>query len=53
LQGHPSPADGGLADPAAYPHGVLEGREAEGILVVQDAGEKLYRLADGSVPGVS
>jgi hypothetical protein len=40
------------ADPAAYPLGALEGREAEGILVVRDAGEKLYRLADGPVPAV-
>jgi nickel-dependent lactate racemase len=39
------------ADPAAYPLSALEGREAEGILVVRDGGEKLYRLADGSVPG--
>jgi nickel-dependent lactate racemase len=39
------------ADPAAYPPEALEGREAEGILVVRDAGEMLYRLADGSVPG--
>jgi nickel-dependent lactate racemase len=40
------------ADPAAYPLDRLEGREAEGILVVREAGEKLYRLADGSVPAV-
>jgi hypothetical protein len=39
------------ADPAEYPLEALEGREAERILVVRDAGEKLYRLADGSVPG--
>jgi nickel-dependent lactate racemase len=39
------------ADPAAYPLSALEGREAEGILVVRDGGEKLYRLADGTVPG--
>ena len=39
------------ADPAAYPLAALVGREAEGILVVRDAGEKLYRLADGTVPG--
>ena len=32
--------------------GALEGREAEGILVVRDAGEKLYRLVDGPVPAV-
>jgi nickel-dependent lactate racemase len=39
------------ADPAAYPLEALEGREKEGILVVREAGETLYRLADGSVPG--
>jgi hypothetical protein len=39
------------ADAAAYPLDAFEGREGEGILVVRDAGETLYRLADGSVPG--
>jgi nickel-dependent lactate racemase len=38
------------ADAADYPLERLEGREAEGILVVRDAGEILYRPAEGSVP---
>jgi len=29
-----------------------EGNEDEGILVVSNAGEQLYRLADGTVPDI-
>jgi nickel-dependent lactate racemase len=35
----------GYADPAAIDPAAWEGREAEGVLIVRHAGEKLYRLA--------
>ncbi len=40
----------GYLDPATIDVAEWEGREDEGILVVHDAGETLYRLSDGSVP---
>ena len=37
-------------DPDELDIRAYEGREDEGILVVPNAGETLYRLAEGSVP---
>lgn len=37
--------DLGYADPSAIDPAEWEGREADGVLVVREAGEKLYRLA--------
>jgi len=42
----------GYIDPAAIDPDEYVGREDEGILVVPNAGEMLYRLADGTVPDV-
>jgi nickel-dependent lactate racemase len=42
----------GYRDPDAFDVGSLRGREDAGILVVPDAGETLFRLADGTVPDV-
>jgi len=42
----------GYADPAAIRIEDFEGREDEGILVVPNAGEMLYRLSDGTVPDI-
>lgn len=41
----------GYRDPATIRPEDWENREAEGRLLVRKAGEMLYRLADGSVPG--
>jgi nickel-dependent lactate racemase len=40
------------SDPDSFDVAAYEGRKGEGILVVPNAGETLYRLADGSVPDV-
>jgi nickel-dependent lactate racemase len=40
----------GYMDPATVDVAAWEGREDEGVLVVHDAGETLYRLRDGTVP---
>ena len=42
----------GYIDPAAIDPNEYVGREDEGILVVPNAGEMLYRLADGTVPDI-
>jgi lactate racemase len=42
----------GYLDPDAIDIAAYEGREAEGVLVVHDAGETLHRLADGSLPRI-
>jgi lactate racemase len=42
----------GYMDPDAIDIAAYEGREAEGVLVVHDAGETLHRLADGSLPRI-
>lgn len=42
----------GYLDPESIDLDEWEGREDEGVLVVPEAGETLYRLADGSVPRV-
>jgi nickel-dependent lactate racemase len=42
----------GYADPAAMDIEAYENREDEGILVVPNAGEMLYRLSDGTVPDI-
>jgi lactate racemase len=42
----------GYRDPATIDPAEFTGREAEGVLFVPDAGEQLYRLADGTVPDV-
>jgi len=42
----------GYRDPKALDPEEYVGREDEGILVVPNAGEQLYRLADGTVPDV-
>ena len=42
----------GYLDPDAIHIADWEGREDEGILVVHDAGETLYRLSDGTVPKI-
>ena len=42
----------GYIDPAAIDPDEYVGREDEGILVVPNAGEMLYRLADGTVPDI-
>ena len=43
----------GYMDPAAINVEEWEGREDEGVLVVHDAGEVLYRLSDGTVPRIA
>ena len=40
----------GYMDPKSIDLAAWEGREDEGVLVVHDAGETLYRLSDGTVP---
>jgi hypothetical protein len=42
----------GYQDPGSFDLDRLTGREDEGILVVPNAGEMLFRLADGSVPDI-
>jgi len=42
----------GYLDPRKLDPKDYEGREDEGILVVPEAGETLYRLADGTVPDI-
>jgi nickel-dependent lactate racemase len=42
----------GYMDPEQIDIANYEGREKKGILVVRNAGETLYRLADGSVPQI-
>ena len=42
----------GYMDPKEIDPRDYADREGEGILLVKDAGEKLYRLADGSVPDI-
>ena len=42
----------GFRDPRTIQPAEFEGREAEGILVVPNAGEQLWRLADGTVPDI-
>ena len=42
----------GHQDPDSLHVAKFAGREEEGILVVPDAGEMLYRLSDGSVPDI-
>jgi len=42
----------GYRDPDSININEWEGREDEGILVVHDAGETLYRLSDGTVPKI-
>ncbi len=42
----------GYIDPAAIDPNEYKNREDEGILVVPNAGEMLYRLADGTVPDI-
>ncbi|HDJ29583.1 MAG TPA: DUF2088 domain-containing protein [Candidatus Acetothermia bacterium] len=42
----------GYIDPVAIDPDEYVGREDEGILVVPNAGEMLYRLADGTVPDI-
>jgi len=42
----------GYIDPAAIDPDEYKEREDEGILVVPNAGEMLYRLADGTVPDI-
>ena len=42
----------GYEDPGSFDVGELADREDEGILVVPDAGEALYRLSDGTVPDI-
>jgi len=42
----------GYRDPTSIRQEDYEGREDRGILVVRDAGEVLYRLADGTVPDI-
>ena len=42
----------GYLDPDSIHVADWEGREDEGVLVVHDAGETLYRLADGTVPRI-
>ncbi len=42
----------GYRDPATVDVSEWEGGEDEGVLVVHDAGETLYRLADGTVPKI-
>ena len=42
----------GYIDPAAIDPDKYANREDEGILVVPNAGEMLYRLADGTVPDI-
>lgn len=42
----------GFLDPTTIKPEVFQGKEAEGILVVPNAGEQLWRLADGSVPDI-
>lgn len=43
----------GYMDPAAVNIAEWGGREDEGVLVVHDAGEVLYRLSDGTVPRIA
>jgi len=43
----------GYLDPATVNIEEWEGREAEGVLAVHDAGETLYRLSDGTVPRIN
>ena len=42
----------GYMDPEQIDIANYEGKEDKGILVVHDAGETLYRLADGSIPRI-
>ncbi len=42
----------GYEDPRGIAPEKLRGREREGILVVPNAGEQLWRLADGTVPDI-
>lgn len=42
----------GYQDPETLKPQELQGREDEGILVVPNAGEQLWRLSDGTVPNV-
>lgn len=42
----------GFLDPKSIDPRLFQGREEEGILVVPNAGEQLWRLADGSVPDI-
>ncbi len=42
----------GYRDPSSLNPEEYKGREDEGILVVPNAGEQLYRLADGTVPDI-
>jgi nickel-dependent lactate racemase len=42
----------GYRDPASIDIDEWRGREDEGVLVVPDAGETLYRLSDGTVPRI-
>ncbi|MCS7217084.1 MAG: lactate racemase domain-containing protein [Candidatus Bipolaricaulota bacterium] len=42
----------GYHDPRTLNPEAFRGREAEGILVVPNAGEQLWRLADGTVPDI-
>ncbi|MCG3180069.1 MAG: hypothetical protein BIFFINMI_02423 [Phycisphaerae bacterium] len=42
----------GYMDPASIDIDSYRNREAEGVLVVEKAGEMLYRLADGTIPRI-
>ena len=42
----------GFRDPASIRLEELQSREEEGVLVVPNAGEKLWRLSDGTIPDI-